>query len=260
MWGNDDGGFGGGGFDNTSNMFNSPKGDGSSKPAGNKPRTIAPVAISQIQNCPEDGLKIKDIDVQVVRVVAIVKAIEVSTIKVSYTLEDASGSILAVSYVESEEESTVPVIENTYAVVIGSVRTQTDNKHIMIFSIYPVTDINEVFEHYLAVIHVGMKAEHMGMKMETSAMKQEMISSYGNGMQSSAMSQMEGIEPKYRKIYEIITKTTQESGMNIDEIYASLTVKVPIEQIRAGLEWLAGEGYIFTTIDEQHYKSTDSYV
>ncbi|KAF6214401.1 hypothetical protein GE061_009142 [Apolygus lucorum] len=259
MWTDNDGGFGGGGFDNTSNMFSSPSGGGSSKPAASKTRTIAPVAISQILNCPEDGLKVKEIDVQVVRVVAIVKAIEVSSVKVSYTLEDATGSIQGVSYLESEEESTVPVVENTYCVAIGSVRASTENKYIMIFNIYPVTDINEVFEHYLGVIHLALKAENMSVKMETTpAIKQEMMSSYGNGFGSNSSAQMEGIEPKYRRIYEIVTKTTQESGMNVDEIYSAMQVKMPIEQIRTGLEWLASEGFVFTTIDENHYKSTDS--
>lgn len=40
--------------------------------------------------------------------------------------------------------------------------------------------------------------------METPGIKHEMLSTYGNGQGGSDV-QMEGIEPKYRRIYEIIT-------------------------------------------------------
>lgn len=42
--------------------------------------------------------------------------------------------------------------------MIGSVRSQNDTKHIMIFNVFPVTDFNEIMEHYLAIIHMPLKA------------------------------------------------------------------------------------------------------
>lgn len=43
----------------------------------------------------------------------------------------------------------------------GSIRNQGGKKHIMVFNIYPITDLNEVTAHILSVISISLKAEHM---------------------------------------------------------------------------------------------------
>jgi hypothetical protein len=45
--------------------------------------------------------------------------------------------------------------------MVGSIRSQGGEKHIMIFNIYPVTDLNAITEHLLSVIYIGLKAEQM---------------------------------------------------------------------------------------------------
>lgn len=262
MW-NDDNDFNtneGGGFDNTTNMFQSPASQQAK--SSNKPRAIAPVTIKQVLDSQGEGLTIKEIDVQMVRIVGIVKGIDVSSIKVSYTVEDATGSIVGISYLENDSEENsypVPVVENTYCVLTGIIRTQSEVKHIMVFNIYPVTNFNEILEHYLAVIHMSLKAEQIPANIpEKSDLKQDMVASYGDTNGRNESSTLGSIDVKYRKVYEAIMRATSDSGINIDEIRTIMTVKMPVNQIRAALDYLVNEGHIFTTIDDNHFKSTES--
>ncbi|KAK9510380.1 hypothetical protein O3M35_005179 [Rhynocoris fuscipes] len=239
-------------------MFSSPAPGSSGK--GSKLRALAPVSIKQILDCSEDGLKIKDIDVQVVKVVGIIKSVEKSTIKVTYVIEDATGEIQGISYLESDTEAPEPVTEDTYCIMIGSVRSQSGTKHIMIFNIFPVTDFNEIIDHYLSVIHHPLKAETMDNSNlnEPMLIKQEMMSSYGTADTKTTNMNYYDMDPKYRKVYEIVLRSESESGISVDEIISCIGGKMPRDQIRNALEHLVGEGHIFTTIDESHYKSTES--
>uniref|UniRef100_A0A0V0GBC5 Putative single-stranded dna-binding replication protein a rpa medium 30 kd subunit n=1 Tax=Triatoma dimidiata TaxID=72491 RepID=A0A0V0GBC5_TRIDM len=239
-------------------MFSSPA-PGAAGKSGSKSRALAPVAIKQILDCPEDILKISEIEVQVVKIVGIIKMVDIKSIKVSYIIEDPTGSIEGISYLESDTDTPESIIENTYCVMIGSVRSQSGSKHIMIFNIYPVTDFNEIIEHYLAVVYLPLKASTMdNTEFEQKPIKQEMLSSYGSANEKSSDMNYFDMDPKFRRVYEIISKSQSESGISMDEIFSSTTGKMPRDQIRSALEYLVGEGHIFTTIDENHFKSTES--
>jgi len=255
MWNNDDHNEGGG-FDTTSNMFASPAQGETQQTTSSKPKTLAPVSIKQILDSSEDGLKLKDIEVQMVKVVGIVKSIDVTTIRVTFTIEDDSGEITGIMYVEGDTDATVPVIENTYCVVLGSIRSTDENKHLMIFNIYPITDINEVYEHILAVSHAMLKADNMENGIESKEMKHDMMSSYGETLKQDMHSFQ--MDPRHRRVYDVITRSKNENGMNIKEIMDAMPPKTSIDLVRASLDYLIGEGHLFTTIDEHHFKSTES--
>uniref|UniRef100_R4G3R1 Putative replication protein a 32 kDa subunit n=1 Tax=Rhodnius prolixus TaxID=13249 RepID=R4G3R1_RHOPR len=239
-------------------MFSSPAPAAGGKGIS-KSRALAPVAIRQILECQEDILKINNIEVQVVKVLGIIKTVDIKSIKISYTIQDPTGTIEGISYLETDTDTPETVIENTYCVMIGSVRSQNDTKHIMIFNVLPVTDFNEIMEHYLAIIHMPLKANTLdSTEFEQKPIKQEMLSSYGTANEKLSDVNYFDMDPKFKRVYEVISKSQSESGISMDELFSSLTGKIQRDQIRSALEYLVGEGHIFTTIDENHFKSTES--
>lgn len=55
-------------------------------------------------------------------------------------------------------------MENTYAVMIGSIRNtsaQHNQRHIMVFQIFPVTDLNDVTAHTLQIVYISLKSEDL---------------------------------------------------------------------------------------------------
>lgn len=255
MWNDDDGGFNNeGGFDNTS-MFSSPA---QQSEKSSKPKCLANVTVKQVIECPEEGLKIRDTEVQVVKIVGIVKQVDVSSVKIRYVIADHTGTITGFVYLDNDSDSTSSVVENTYCVVTGSVRSQAGNKHIMIFSINPIQDFNYIIKHLLTVVYMPLKLDSLATATEEKAIKSEMVSSYGGSADYRSNDIGSDIDPKYRRVFEVISKSMSENGMNMNEIQSAMPAKVPIDQIRNALEYLVGEGHIFTTIDENHYKSIHS--
>ncbi|RMX42729.1 hypothetical protein pdam_00018968 [Pocillopora damicornis] len=55
----------------------------------------------------------------------------------------------------------------------------------------------------------------------------------------------------------MITSCQHEEGMSVAEIKQK--VRTSEQQIRSTLEWLSNEGHIYSTIDDDHFRSTDSY-
>ncbi|KAL1124490.1 hypothetical protein AAG570_001116 [Ranatra chinensis] len=91
--------------------------------------------------------------------------------------------------------------------MVGSIRSQGGEKHIMVFNIFPVTDLKMIAEHMLSVIHMGLKAEQMDSVVPEKPIKQEMLSSYGGGTGSSHTSDsLHGynMDPKFKRVLETI--------------------------------------------------------
>nr|BAN20933.1 insect replication protein a [Riptortus pedestris] len=256
MWGNDDdGAFNNeGGFDN-STMFSSPAQE---TEKSSKPKCLANVTVRQIIESPEEGIKIKDTEVQTVKIVGIVKQVEVKSVKIRYVIADHTGAITGFVYLDNDTESASTVVEDTYCVVTGSVRTQGGNKHIMIFSINPIEDFNYILKHLLTVVYMPLKLDSLATATEEKPIKSEMMSSYGGTSNYQSNDFGSDIDPKHRRIFDVISRSMSENGMNISEIQGALPTKLPMDQIRNTLEYLVGEGHIFTTIDENHYKSIHS--
>lgn len=80
------------------------------------------------------------------------------------------GRIEAHFWVEEGEAPTVSnIMLNSYARVIGAVRSQGGNKSIMIYKIDSVKGINEVNTHYLEVLNARYIAEEFA-KVRNTAM------------------------------------------------------------------------------------------
>ncbi|KAJ7333699.1 DNA-directed RNA polymerase I subunit rpa2 [Desmophyllum pertusum] len=66
-----------------------------------------------------------------------------------------------------------------------------------------------------------------------------------------------GLTGIQHEIHRMITTSQHEEGMSFAQIKQK--VKTSDQQIRNTLEFLSNEGHIYSTIDDDHYKSTDSY-
>jgi len=50
----------------------------------------------------------------------------------------------------------------------------------------------------------------------------------------------------------------REEGMSRDELGQQLSGKMSRKDVDEGLEFLSNEGHIYSTTDEDHFKTTDS--
>lgn len=153
------------------------------------------------------------------------------------------------------EEGDLPtgsnIMLNTYARVIGAVRSHNDTKSIMIYKIQPVKGINEVNTHYLQVVNARYQAEEY-YRGGTGDVKME-----GDGdkptTQSPFASQADG--GKSKALHNAIVaggETYPERGLSRHELYDKFT-HISRAEIDRILETLSSDGHVYSTVDSDHF-------
>lgn len=258
MWGENAFSNDGGGYFNSSDV---------SSPANNAKRgpkraqNIVPVMMKHLIDGPEE-LQIWGTDVQIVTVVGIVRRIDPSTTKITYDIEDETGTMTAFHWIEADKgPQSSEIVVDSYVRVYGSLREQHQKKHILIMKIYPVTDLNEITMHLLEAIVVGLKGERMAGAGSTDVSGardsgQSMMGLQNTMMDSSITSaSLGGMTNEQKQVFTIIKSDNETpSGIERDMIKSRLpNLASRVDDI---LEFLAGEGHIYTTLTDDHFKTT----
>ncbi|XP_068241531.1 replication protein A 32 kDa subunit-B [Palaemon carinicauda] len=273
MW-NSGGGFDGG-FMSTQSDFASPAGQSEKK--ARRSQNLIPVTLKSVLDSTEETLKVSNTEVHMLSVVGLIKAVDVTSTKITYTVDDTTALMDAVQWVENDQDTkdtfSKPLMEMTYCQIFGSVRTQAGKKYIMIFRIMPVEDPNVITTHMLEVIHSFLKLQQIetmpagGMAGNTTGntggMDNSLIGTTGfdggsnTGMGSGGFSGMHGLNASQNMVFQVLRQCTDESGVERDVIVQQLAGKLNRAQISQVLDFLSSEGHIYTTIDEDHFKTTD---
>lgn len=218
-----------------------------------------PVFIKQIQTQKEDVMKMWGLEYKMVTLVALVRNIDHSSTKITYSLEDLTGRINAHLWVEEGDAPAASgIMLNTYARVIGAVRQQSDIKSIMIYKIHPAKGINEVNTHYLEVINARYQAEEYyrggggdsavngGNKMEVE-----------HGSSAGTQSTQAGPQGKDLIIFNAIQHSAQthpERGISRQDLCRKFPNMSEME-VTTILDKMSNEGHIYSTVDNDHFLS-----
>nr|ACO10572.1 Replication protein A 32 kDa subunit [Caligus rogercresseyi] len=260
MW-NDQGGGGG---------FNTP---GSQTPGGGeKKRTraqnLVPVTISSVLECTEESLSIEGLEVGMVCLLGKVVSISNEATKGVYSLKDKTAQIDVIQWLdEGQDASKDDVCEDMHARVIGTVRNSGGKKHIMAFNISPVEAMSEIKGLTLEVEYARLKIKQLKDK-ENSSINVNSSSSLSNSLVSGNNFSSSGgggggggsnfSNPKHSAVFKMIAGCMREEGISKEEIQNSLKGRVGPNALNDALYFLSGEGHIYSTIDEDHFKTTDS--
>jgi replication factor A2 len=243
----------------------------SEKKAGaQRAHNVIPINISDVLTSPDEKLRIEDNEVHMVTFVGTVESIESKQTNISYSIRDDTGTIEVVQWIEGEGNpvASIQVVENTYCRVIGSVRQSQDKRHIMAFRVSPISSVNEITSHLLETQYVRLKMRQLKSKMGVPMNNNSSIPiSMGNNTMSGPLASstsaynstgITGLTSFQTMVYNIIQATTTETGIEKSQIYSSVKGKMGNRDVDAALEFLCSEGHIYSTVDEDHFKSTDS--
>lgn len=212
--------------------------------------------IKQIYKQKDDVINMWGSSYKMLKLMAIVKDMDHTSTKVTYSLEDITGTINAHLWVEEGETPALAnVMLGTYARVIGSVRQTGDNKSIMIYSIQPSKGPNEVNSHYLEVIHARYKSEDLyrggastsnGFGAAAAPVKME-AENFGG-------SQMKGKVSAVFQAVQALSGSHPEVGASRSEL-AKKFPQISASELSKILDDLSAEGNIYSTIDPDHFLS-----
>lgn len=222
-------------------------------------QNIVPLTIDHLLNAPDvNELKLGNLPVRTFAILAIIRNIEETATKITYDVEDQTGSITAVKWIEAEKKNAgSPASINAYFHIFGLLREQNDKRHILILGIYPLLSLNALVAHFLEVIYVSLRST------EDIFMSHTQTSKDVNGTMNKGNVPMEienvnqyGMDNDQVAVYETIRKYNEtESGIERDDLIAQLP-KHAKSRINEILEFLISEGHIYTTCTDDHFKTT----
>eukprot|EP00126_Sphaerothecum_destruens_P010022 Sdes_comp20657_c0_seq2m15959 len=184
---------------------------------------------------------------------AIRSVVEQST-HLIYKVEDGTGEIDVRMWLDSHDsehkaQQRSAFQEGIYVRVVGQMRTFMDKLSINSYSIRPIADMNEISFHMIEVIYVhlyntkgALHSHKMGSQTPSDANK---LSSHGN---------FDGVSGR---VHLLVQNYQSDIGISMMELKNQLQ-GVSENKIREAIDFLAGEGHIYSTIDDDHFKATDA--
>ncbi|KAL4235996.1 DNA-directed RNA polymerase I subunit rpa2 [Mactra antiquata] len=255
--GYDQGQGGGAGFMSPGG-FGTPKEE---KKSRQKLQSVVPVTVAEIINASQvdENFYAGDIQIHQVKIVGLVVAVKEDATRYDYEIDDLTGPPIEVRhYVDNDEnlpsEERIPSMrENTYVRAFGTLRSFNGKKSINAYNVSAVTDMNELTYHMLEVIHshasLTTQSNDTGGGMITNGTTQS-YNDGGDGMVS-------GLTSIQNQVHQVIRNNPTSEGASIESVCKQVR-GVPEKVIRDTIEFLSSEGHIYSTIDDDHYKATDS--
>ncbi|KAH8505167.1 hypothetical protein Peur_045381 [Populus x canadensis] len=259
--------FMGGGFMPTQSALPSSSDSSSFSISKNREaRCLFPLTVKQINNLTsndESNLIIDGAEVNNVTIVGRVSHKEDKASEYSFLIDDGTGQIECTQWVQEslDTEQMGEILVGMYVRVHGHLRGLQGRRFLNIFSIRPVTDFNEVPNHFIECIYVhfyntrirGVTAQPpVANSTNTSLKGYQAAPPY----QSSAYSSADGLNNASQMILNFLQQPSYltTEGAHYDAIAGQL--KIPTDKLKEVLQVLVDNGLVYTTINDDYYKST----
>jgi len=193
---------------------------------------------------------------------------------IDYLVDDNTGPPLLVNLLfETERDNSIlPIADNTYVRVMGKARTFGNVRSVTAFSITPLKNLNELTLHMLEVTHCKLfYSKDILRRHEEKAMNKVPTAGAGayapqagaagaysgaSRMPNAPMAASSGLTGINGEILKFLSTAATESGFSLTDI-ARRFPQLGNTKIREQLELLSSEGHVYTTVDDDHYRTTD---
>lgn len=231
------------------------------------PKHIVPVTAEIINKCTQvenenSIFEYNHLKFNQICFIGVIKNVIKRANDITYLIDDMTSTNVNVKLqsdeqddMESEEARPAQsqFMENQYVKVHGVIKSLQGQKVVQAYNIRPVKELNEVTQHMLecmnASIHYVTKAgESMDMSTSSHAQKGGTF----NNQQSNL-----GLTGLNNQIASFVKGCKNSEGLHLKDICERFG-SIPQAKIRDALEFLSTEGHIYTTVDDEHFKSTDN--
>ncbi|XP_077062461.1 replication protein A 32 kDa subunit isoform X1 [Siphateles boraxobius] len=257
------------GYTQSPGGFGSPAASqGGDKKGRTRAQQIVPCTVSQLMSAvqAEDIFKVGEVEIAQVTIVGVIRSTDKSTINIQYKVDDMTAAPMDVKqWIDTEDmgvdNSVIP--PSTYVKVSGNLRSFQNNRSLVAFSVRVLEDMNEVSSHMLEVVNAHMllgKPLNMGGGggMNTLAVSHTSMASIGSaGSYSGASMLVNGLSANQNQVLGLIKSCHEPQGISMQDLKQKLN-SMSVNVIRQIVDFLSNEGHIFSTIDEDHFRSTDN--
>jgi len=209
----------------------------------------------------------------------VVQLVEQSTV-IKIVLDDGTGKIETKFWLDSNDagdqaqgavedphgpSSRAEWREGKYIKIFGHLRVMNGDKHIVAFTIKPVTDMNELTFHLLDTVftHLYLTRKHQGAAQVTPGQKRVMGPNAGMGAPAMGAqhdySGLGGMSPCQKAAFEVFHEPqalNADAGLSFDQLKQKLGNRFTPDDLKQAVEDLQNDGHIYTTVDDNHFKGT----
>lgn len=206
-----------------------------------------------------ETVKIGEKEIGLLCFVGIVRKVDVQSTIHIYEIDDMTGPCLVVKRWLDEsgadnEPPQLALMENTYVKVIGVARKVQGQVFLLGIHLKPVTDLNQLTQHILEAMHSKL----ILMQDNKGADGNSSTNSFGGvdhkPSQDGSIGITPGLPPHHAMLLKLISGNTHEHGLSRD--FLQQATKLPLDVLCEALTKLSDEGHIYSTYDDDHYKST----
>lgn len=231
-------------------------------------RTLIPLTVKQLSSASsgESNFSIDGVDLNTVVLVGRVCNKDNKLTEFSFIIDDGTGRIECIKWVHERVDSDEGdvIMPGMYVRVHGMLKSIQGNKSLNVFSIRPVMDFNEIVHHFLECMYVHLYHTRLqGGSVTQPQVTNPTMSTPLKGYQTGTSNQFPGQfnDDGTKSISQMVLNylnqpacLASEAGVHCNII--SQHLKIPVDRIREALEFLANEGFVYSTTDDYCFKST----
>ncbi|XP_066531693.1 replication protein A 32 kDa subunit-like isoform X1 [Hoplias malabaricus] len=220
---------------------------------------ILPCTVSQLRSATElrESFFIRDLELNQLSVVGLIRRTKPASEFVLYSLDDMTGAPMDVKQwmnLEDENMNSRFIPPGTYVKVVGSLHSFQHHRSMVAFSVRRLQDLNEITSHMLEVVQTHL-FNHNNSGTMREQMKNKAMTWTPQCVPYSNESATYGFTAIQSQVLNLIKSCPLAEGISIQSLKAALKYLTPYD-ISACLRFLISEGHIFSTIDDDHFKST----
>lgn len=237
-------------------------------------QSLLPLTVKQINEAflssdDKSNFLIDGVDVNNVKLVGMLFEKTERVTAVSFVLDDGTGRIDCHRWVNEavDTREMEQLLNGMYVKVHGHLKGFQGKKQLMVYSVRPITDYNEVPNHFAECIYVHCYNTKQRKLQDAGQVPGHIPNSSVNtpskGFQSNPSNQfsvqydMDGVKGIDKMVLNYLQQPSciaREKGVHRNELAQQLNLAD--QQISQAIDALESEGLIYSTIDEHHYKST----
>ncbi|XP_037532774.1 replication protein A 32 kDa subunit [Nematolebias whitei] len=259
-----------GGYTQSPGGFASPAASqGGEKKGRARATQIIPCTVSQLMTASQadESFRVGDVEVSQVTIVGIIRSTDKSMTNIQYKIDDMTCAPMDVKqWVDTEDPSVDSTVlpPGAYVKVAGSLRSFQNHRSVVAFSVKPLEDMNEITSHMLEVVQAHMALSKPlstpgaggGTSSSATPLSRGQIAVLRGNYSGPNSMVINGLNAHQDQVLNLIRSSSDSQGISIYDLKQRLGV-ISLPMIKQAVEFLSNEGHIFSTIDEDHFKSTD---
>uniref|UniRef100_A0A8I5THG0 Replication protein A2 n=1 Tax=Pongo abelii TaxID=9601 RepID=A0A8I5THG0_PONAB len=229
---------GAGGYTQSPGGFGSPAPSQAEKKSRARAQHIVPCTISQLLSATlvDEVFRIGNVEISQVTIVGIIRHAEKAPTNIVYKIDDMTAAPMDVRQ-----------------------WVDTDNKKSLVaFKIMPLEDMNEFTTHILEVInaHMVLSKANSQPSAGRAPISNPGMSEAGNFGGNSFMP-ANGLTVAQNQVLNLIKACPRPEGLNFQDLKNQLK-HMSVSSVKQAVDFLSNEGHIYSTVDDDHFKSTDA--